>query len=91
MSEKTVSIPIPASLPHVLRMSDEEFAQEAREVLAAKLYEMGRVSLGIAAEISGMGRLEFLALLGRYGVPAINLKGDDADAEVEAARELAEL
>ena len=89
MSTRSVSIPIPDGLPQALKMSDEEFSREARVVLAAKLYELGRVSLGVAAEIAGMPRLDFLGALARYGVPAINLKDEEVAHEIEAARELA--
>jgi predicted HTH domain antitoxin len=90
MNDKVVSIPIPNGLPQALKMSDEEFCAEARSVLAAKLYEMGRVSLGVAAEIAGMPRLDFLGALTHYGVPAINLKDEEVAHEIQAARELAE-
>ena len=51
---------------------------------------MGRVSMGVGAEIAGTTRLAFLELLARYGVPAINLKDEEVALEVQAARELAE-
>jgi len=35
---------------------------------AVKLYEMGRLSSGRAAELAGMSRVEFLMNLGRYKV-----------------------
>jgi len=70
-------------------MSDEEFSQEARMLLAAKLYELGKVSAGIAAQIAGTNRLTFLTLLSRYGVAAINLKDEEMAYEIEAARRLA--
>lgn len=70
---KVLLIPIPDELPQMLKMSDEEFQAEAKMLLAAKLYEMGKVTAGIAAKIAGVDRLTFLALLSRYGVPAINL------------------
>jgi len=57
---------------------------------AAKLYELGRVSAGQAAEIAGLNRLGFLLRLSITGVPAINLHGSEAEVEVEAARDLAE-
>ena len=38
---KVLSIPIPDTLPQALKMSDDEFSQEARILLAAKLYELG--------------------------------------------------
>jgi predicted HTH domain antitoxin len=89
MGRKVLSIPIPDGLPQALKMSDEEFSRESRVVLAAKLYEMGRVPLGVAAEIAGMPRLDLLSALGRYGVAAINLKDEEVAHEIEAARELA--
>jgi predicted HTH domain antitoxin len=35
---------------------------------AVKLYEMGRLSSGRAAELAGMSRVEFLLSLNRYKV-----------------------
>jgi len=35
---------------------------------AVKLYELGRLSSGIAAELAGMSRVEFLLNLNRYRV-----------------------
>ena len=89
MGTKVLRIAIPEGLPQALKMSDEEFAGEARLLLGAKLYELGRVSLGIGAEIAGTDRLTFLGLLGRCGVPAINLKDEEVQHEIEAARRLA--
>jgi predicted HTH domain antitoxin len=89
MSVKVLSIPIPDGLPQALKMSDAEFSREAQVLFAAKLHELGRVSLGVAAQIAGMPRLEFLGVLSRYGVPAINLKDEEVAGEVQAAKELA--
>lgn len=41
---------------------------EAKLLLAIKLYEVGRVSLGQAAKLAGLPKREFIAELGRYGV-----------------------
>lgn len=87
---KTLTIPVPEGLPQALKMSDEEFSQEARRVLAVKLYELGRISAGVAAQIIGTDRLTFLTLLSQYGVPAINLKDEEVGHEIEAARKLVE-
>ncbi len=84
-----LNIPIPEGLPQSLKMSDAEFSKEARMLLAVKLYELGKVTAGIAAQIAGVDRLLFLSSLARYGVAAINLKDEETELEVESARRLA--
>jgi hypothetical protein len=37
------------------------FDEEARFLLAAKLYEVGRLSSGLAAKLCGKGRVDFLS------------------------------
>ena len=63
--------------------TQEEFDQEARFLLAAKLYEMGRLSSGQAAKLCGKGRVDFLLSLPRIGISISNLRPEDADAERE--------
>ncbi|MFB1512683.1 MAG: UPF0175 family protein, partial [Thiocapsa sp. C3-sup] len=54
---------------------------EARFLLALKLFEQGRISSGKAAVLCGMGRVAFLLAAGRAGVPVVDLSGDDLDEE----------
>lgn len=54
-------------------------------MVAAKLYEQAKVSLGQAAEIAGLSKSAFAELLGSYGVsifnfPAADLSNDLANA-----------
>jgi predicted HTH domain antitoxin len=86
---KQAVISYPAGLPQLLKLSDSEFAREVRFLAAAKLYELGRLSSGKAARFAGLERVAFLHELGRIGVPAINLREEEAEAEVQAARGLA--
>lgn len=65
-----------------LGLSADEFSAEARLLLAAKLYELGRITSGQGAKLCAMLRVEFLMALRRVGVPVSNLQPDDADAEV---------
>ena len=44
------------------------FSRELRMLAAVKLYELGRLSSGIAAELAGMSRVEFLLNLNLYRV-----------------------
>ncbi len=68
-----------------LGLSAEEFTEEARLLLAAKLYELGRLTSGQAAKLCGMQRVEFLMSLPRVGVPVSNLQPEDADTELRFA------
>jgi len=88
MMKKAV-ITYPQGMPQILKMSDVEFAEELRFLAAAKLYELGRLSSGKAAQLAGMARVEFLHALARIGVPAINLRDEEVEAEIQAAREMA--
>ncbi len=82
-------IPYPDGLVHVLRLSEKELSAELAFMAAAKLYELGRLSSGQAARLAGMDRAGFLVRLSQIGVPAINLRDEEIDAEIAAARELA--
>lgn len=88
MSKQAV-IDYPEELPGAMKLTDTEFVEELRFLAAAKLFELGRVTAGQAARLAHLDRLTFLVSLGRIGVPAINLRGEEVDAEIEAARELA--
>ena len=61
--------------------SPEAFANEARFLLALKLFELGRISSGKAARLCGMGRVEFLLAASRAGVPVATLDADELAEE----------
>jgi len=67
-------------------MPKEEFDAEAKLLLAAKLYELGKLSSGQAAGLCGKGRVDFLLSLPRVGVSITNLRPEDAEAELEFLR-----
>ena len=45
---------------------------QIKEMLAAKLYETGKLSLGQAAELAGMSKVSFAEILYKYDVSLIN-------------------
>ncbi|MEI8191935.1 MAG: UPF0175 family protein [candidate division NC10 bacterium] len=67
-------------------LPERDFNEEARLLLAAKLYELGRLSSGQAAALCGKGRVEFLLSLPRIGVSLSNLRPEDAASELEFLR-----
>ena len=67
-------------------LSRDDFTKEARLILAAKLYELGKLTSGQAAKLCGKGRVDFLLSLPRLGIPISNLRPEDAEAEIEFMR-----
>jgi predicted HTH domain antitoxin len=60
-----------------------------RLLAAMKLYELGRLASGAAADLAGMARVEFLAKLGEYGVSPFQLTPVDLEQDLENARRAA--
>lgn len=56
---------IELTLPKTVDVSDFEL----KMIIAAKLYELGRLSAGQAAEVAGLSKRAFIELLGKYNVP----------------------
>ncbi|MCY7346321.1 MAG: UPF0175 family protein [Pyrinomonadaceae bacterium] len=55
---------IELTLPKTVDVSDFEL----KMIIAAKLYELGRLSSGQAAEVAGLSKRAFIELLGKYNV-----------------------
>ena len=65
MSEMTVDLP------------DSISEAEARVCLAAKLFEVGRLSCGQAAQLAGYSKRTFLELLGKQGIAVLNYPAEE--------------
>lgn len=78
---KHLTIEYPEDLLIALGSTVDQFRDEARLALAAKLYELGRLSSGKAAGLAGMDRVSFLLNLHRLGVPAIDLDDEEMAEE----------
>lgn len=68
MTVRQIVISIPQKVLLAEKTDEEGFAHEMRMLTAVKLYELGRLSSGRAADLAGMSRIEFLTALGRYKV-----------------------
>ncbi|MBK9317298.1 MAG: UPF0175 family protein [Acidobacteria bacterium] len=79
---QTLTIEYQDDLLFRLGINREQFSAEAKFLLAAKLYELGRLSSGEAARLAGKGRVEFLFALTQIGASMSNLRPEDADVEL---------
>ena len=68
ISTRQVTLDIPEKVLLAEKTDEATFGRELRILAAVKLYELGRLSSGRAAELAGMPRVEFLLSLGRYKV-----------------------
>lgn len=58
-------------------------AEEAKLFLAIKLYELGKISAGKAAEMSNYSKGTFLELASKYKVATFNYGEDDLEKEMD--------
>jgi predicted HTH domain antitoxin len=68
---KALQIEYPESWPAAAGSSAERFEDEARMALAMKLYEMGRLTSGQAAQLAGVSRVAFLLNCPQWNVPTV--------------------
>lgn len=80
-----LNITIPEEILLGTGLSREEFIQEARFLLLAKLFELGRISSGKAATMCDMNRIDFILAAGRIKIPVIQM--DDDELRQELSRE----
>lgn len=68
VATREIVVRVPEKVLLAEKVDEAEFARELLILAAVKLYEIGRLSSGRAAELAGMSRVEFLLSLGRYRV-----------------------
>ena len=74
---KTLSINLPDSV--------DIDAQEARLIIASKLFEQGKLSLGEAAELSGFTKNGFIDKLEILGVSVFNISAEELASDFQNA------
>ena len=69
-----------------LGLSPDQFREEAKILIAVKLYEMGRLSTGAAAKLAGVPKPLFLTKLADYGVATFDLSDEELRRDMTHAR-----
>ena len=70
------------NLPKTVKFDERELVL----ILATKLYEKGKLSLGQSAELAGFTKRAFMEILGDYGVSIFNYSPDDLEKDLENAK-----
>lgn len=66
--QKAIHVKYPESLASSLKLNTKDFEREMKMNSLVKLYELGKISSGTAAEVLGISRIEFLDQLAKYKV-----------------------
>lgn len=69
------------NVPDALDLNNRDLAM----LVATRLYEQGKLSLGQAAEIAGLTKRTFAELLGSYDVSIFNYPAEDLARDVANA------
>lgn len=80
-----ICIEYPPNLPDILQTTKKNFEKEAIMAMAVKLFEMKRLSSGMAAKLAGLERVDFLMNLHRFNVPMIDLEEDELLSDMQNA------
>jgi len=77
-------ISLTVELPEQVTDVDEK---EVRMIVAARLFEQGKLSSGRAAEVAGVTKREFIETVGKYGVSIFGQQTmEEVQSDLENAR-----
>jgi predicted HTH domain antitoxin len=83
MNTENLQIKYPVGFENAVEMTRDEMEQHIRLMAALKMFELGKVSAGKAAELAGMSRLDFFETCTRYRVSIFNYPAKELAAELE--------
>ncbi len=71
--------------PLTMELPDSISESEAKLLLAIKLYEVGRLSCGKAAELAGYSKATFMELLGKHGIAVFDYPPEELISDLNNA------
>ena len=83
METEELKMKYPSGFEHSVHLTKQELEHHIRLMAALKMFELGKVSSGKAAELAGMSRIEFLETCGRYSVSPFNYSPEEAEEELK--------
>lgn len=84
MNTQPITIDLPSDILLALNETEAELKQGIKTSLAMRLYRLQKLTIGKAAQLSGLSRFEFETLLSENEIPISNLTiGDVMDDSVK--------
>ena len=81
---KTLQINYPNGFEHAVGLTLEELEYQIRLMASLKMFELGKISSGKAAELLGTTRIDFFNICSRYKVSIFNYSTEDLKIELES-------
>ena len=78
----TITVDLPEQIEQALNRTPGEMARDVKLYAALMLYQLGKLSSGMAAQMVGLSRVEFLYLCGEYGISVFQYTSEELDAEL---------
>lgn len=83
METEELTVRYPSGFEHAVHMTKGELEHHIRLMAALKMFELGKVSSGKAAELAGMSKIEFLEACSRYKVSVFNYPPEEVEEELK--------
>ena len=83
MNTQTISIDLPSDILLALNETEAELKQRIKTSLAMRLYRLQKLTIGKAAQLSGLSRFEFETLLSENEIPISNLTISDVMDDIK--------
>ena len=77
MNTRTISIDFPSDILLALNESENELIKRIKISLAIRLYKASKLTIGKAAQVSGLSRFAFESYLSENKIPISNLTLED--------------
>lgn len=81
----TITLIMPEQIQHALNRTPTEMGRDVKLYAALMLFQLGKLSSGMAAQMAGVSRVEFLYLCGEYGISVFQYTPEELEAELSHA------
>lgn len=83
MAQKIIKISIPSDLFLALNKSEDELRNELTLYTAIQFYMNNKLTIGKAARLAGLTKIEFETLLAKNRIPISKLDINDIEADIK--------
>lgn len=81
---QSIVMNLPDDLAASIEMTPEELASQVRHMAALKMFELGKISTGKAAQLAGLSKLDFIESCASYHIGMFNYKSEDVESELRS-------